>query len=235
MIQKMVIPKVIFKIPSYEKVAQEIFNHVQFLKEKYNRVIYLNLPENLVKEIIGKNFLEIKEKIIEEVKKKHDIKKLENYKMGLKKYWNPLNKLFFENLKEIMRFDFKYKEYVVYITEIIRGMYSTENVVFTNPNEEVKKSGYIIAEEILHLHYWDIYRKIVKDVKCPWRDNERVWEFSETIPEFVLTDNLFERFSWGKNLNRKYLFIEKRKKELLPVWKDKKSFKDFMIKIHKTK
>lgn len=32
---------------------------------------------------------------------------------------------------------------------------------------------------------------------------------------------------------RDYPFIEKWKKRLLPVWKNKKDFKDFIIKIHK--
>ena len=226
-------PQVIFKIPSYELVAEKVFWGIKDLKDDYKKVIYLDLPDDFVKEIINKDFSYVKNKLIEEIKKKHNIKELEKYKKEIERYWNPLNNLFFKNLKKIMGFDFEYKEYIVYITKIRRGSYTTENIVFTNPTESIRRCEYITAEELLHLHYWDIFKKTIKDVRLPWRINKKIWKISETIPEFILTDDLFKKFGWGKNLNRKYPFIEEIKKELAPIWKNKKNFKDFMIKVHK--
>ncbi|MEK6875215.1 MAG: hypothetical protein AABX30_00870 [Nanoarchaeota archaeon] len=67
----------------------------------------------------------------------------------------------------------------------------------------------------------------------PWRINQEIWKISEVIPEFILTDNRFNKFGWRKDLHKNYPFIEKVKQKLNPYWENKKDFKDFMIKIHK--
>jgi len=228
-------PKVIFKVPPYEEISKKVFFSVKDLKEDYQRVIYMKIPKQLVNDIIKKNFEEIKEQLIKEVKGAHDIEKLEKFKKELENYWNPLNNLFFDSLKKITGFDFKYKEYIVYVSSIRRGSYSPTNEIFTNPKNSVRVSGYITAEELFHLHYWHIFRQLIKDVEIPWRLSKKIWEISEVIPEFVLTDDLFKPFGWRKDLHRNYPFIEKWKKRLLPIWQNKKDFKDFMIKIHKMK
>lgn len=225
--------KVKFQIPSYERASYSVFDIIKERKKEYRKNIFVELPEKLVQEIIEKDNAEIKEKLVEELKKKHNIEKLEKYKRELEKYWKPLNKLFFENLEKITGFKVKHEEYIVYITEIIRGMYTYKNEVFTNLKEDIKRSGYIAAEEILHLHYWDIFRKTIKNIKAPWRINKEIWQISEVIPEYVLTDSLFEKFGWGKDLNRKYPFIREVKEKLDPFWQGKKDFKDFMLKVHK--
>lgn len=225
-------PKVIFKVPSYEKISKKVFFNVKDLKKNYRKVIYMKIPKQLVNDIIKKNFEEIKGQLIKEVKEAHDIEKLEKFKKELENYWNPLNNLFFDSLKKITGFDFKYKEYIVYISSIRRGSYSPTNEVFTNPKNSVRFSGYITAEELLHLHYWDIFKKLIKNVDLPWRLSKEIWEISETIPEFILTDESFEKFGWGKYLNRKYPFLKWWKKKINPFWKNKRNFKDFMIRVH---
>tara|TARA_Y100000310_G_C20663053_1_gene805872 strand:- start:113 stop:817 length:705 start_codon:yes stop_codon:yes gene_type:complete len=225
-------PKIKFSVPSYEGVARSLFSLINNLKEDYRNNIYMELPYNLYKDIIENDFQYVKERLIEEIKKEHDIEKLKKFKRELEIYWGPLNDVFFRNLKEITGFDFEFNEYIVYITEIIRGMYTTKNEVFTNLSKDIKRSGYITAEEILHLHYWDIFKRVIKNVKMPWRISKEIWMISEIIPEFVLTDDSFEKFGWGKNLNRRYPFINEMKSKLSPVWKDKKDFKDFIEKAH---
>jgi len=233
MIQKMEMPKVKFYVPSYKGVAISMYWNIKSLGNDYRKIILIELPQKLIRKISEKSFDEIKEELIEEIKKFHNIKKLEEVKKELENYWNSLNNLFFTNLKKITCFDFKYKEYIVYITEIIRGRYSITNEVFTNPKLNIKTVGYITAEELLHLHYWDIFRKVIKNVEMPWKISKEVWEISEVIPEFILTDDSFKEFGWGKNLNRNYPFIERWKEKLNPLWKNKKNFKDFIIKAHK--
>ncbi len=188
-------------------------------------MIFLDLSKNILKDILNPktNFNNIKKKLIEEVKKKHNIEKLREFKKDIEDYWTLLNDLFFNNLKITMGFDFKYKKYIVYITEIIRGSYGDKNIVYTNPLG-IKTSAYITSEEILHLYYWDIYGDTIKNIKHPWKENNQVWEISEVIPEFIFTDDLFKSFGWGKDLNRNYSFIESWKEKLQPLWDDKKDF-----------
>lgn len=224
-------PKVIFKIPSYEEIAIPIYFLVKDRKNNYRNNIFIELPKDLIDKIVNNEIGAVKEDIIKSIEKKHNISKLEKIKKELEKIWNPLNNLFFDNLKKITGFEFPFNEVVVYITDIVRGMYTPENKVFINPMKN--RTSYVIAEELFHLHYWHIFREVVKDVEIPWRLNKKIWEISEVIPEFVLTDDLFKPFGWGKDLHRNYPFIEKWKKRLLPVWKNKKDFEDFMIKVHK--
>lgn len=219
-----------FKVPSYEYVAITVYYLVKSKKKNYRSNIFIELPEKLTNKIINNELEIVRKEIIENIKDKHDISKLEIIKKELEKYWTPLNDLFFQNLKKITGFDFPFSEVTVYITDIVRGMYTPENKVFINPIKN--KISYVTAEELFHLHYWNIFRQLIKDVEIPWKINKEVWEISEVIPEFVLTDNSFKRFGWGENLHRNYPFIEEVKKKLLPTWKNKKNFKEFMIKIH---
>lgn len=222
--------QVVFKIPSYEEIAISIYFLVKDRKNNYGKNIFIELPKDLIDKIVNNEIGAVKEDIIKSIEKKHNISKLEKIKKELEKIWNPLNNLFFDNLKKITGFEFPFNEVIVYIIDIMRGMYTPENKVFINLVKN--RTSYVIAEELFHLHYWHIFRQLIKDVEIPWRLNKKIWEISEVIPEFVLTDDLFKPFGWGKDLHRNYPFIEKWKKRLLPVWKNKKDFEDFMIKIH---
>lgn len=222
--------KVIFKVPSYEDIAVTIYYLIKDKKQNYRDNIFIELPRELIDKIVNGRLETVKKEIIKNIKEAHNILKLEEVKNEIKKTWQPLNDLFFNNLKKITGFDFPFDKVMVYISEIVRGMYSLENNVFINPMKNM--TSYVMAEEIFHLHYWDIFRKTIKDVKVPWRLSKEAWEISEVVPEFVLTNDKFRSFKWGKNLHRNYYFINEWKEKLLPIWKNKKNFKEFMIKIH---
>jgi len=225
-------PKVIFKVPSYEFIAKKVFFTIKDKGERYRESIYIEIPKHLIEAISKNEFENIKDDLIEEVKKHHDLEKLEKFRKELEEYWNDMNDVFFDGLKKITGLDFKYDEYFVYISTIRRGSYSLTNIVFTNLHERIKTSAFIAAEEIFHLHYWDIFKKTIKDTEMPWRINNDIWEISEVVPEFVLTDDLFSSFGWGKDLHRNYSFIKKWKEKLKPIWESRKNFKEFIIKIH---
>ena len=225
--------RVKFEVPSCENLSGTIYYLVKEKRENYRENIFTELPEELMHKIINNDLNSVKNEIAKAIKNAHKISELKKLKRELIKEWKPLNNLFFDNLKKITGYAFPFDSVIVYISEIIRGMYTTENLVFTNPPK--KTSLYITAEEIFHLHYWYIFRKLIKNVRIPWRIKREYWEISEVVPEFVFTDDLFEPFGWGKNLHRNYPFIEKQKRKLLPLWKNKKNFRDFMIKIHKLK
>ncbi len=182
-------PKVIFKVPSYEDVAVTIYYLIKDKKQNYRNNIFVELPKELIDKIVSGRLETVKKEIIKNIKEAHNTSKLEEVKNEIEKTWQPLNDLFFNNLKKITGFDFPFDKAVVYISEIVRGMYSLENNVFINPMKNM--TSYVIAEEIFHLHYWDIFRKTIKDVKIPWRLSKETWEISEVVPEFVLTDDKF--------------------------------------------
>jgi len=219
-----------FKIPSYEDIATTIYYLVKDKKKDYRNNIFIELPKELIDKIMGSKLETAKEEIIKNIKEEHNIPRLEEVKIELEKIWQPLNNLFFNNLKKITGFDFPFDDVIVYISEIVRGMYTPGNETFINPMK--KMTPYVTAEEIFHLHYWNIFRQLIKNVEIPWKINKEVWEISEVIPEFVLTDDKFKLFGWRKNLHRNYPFIKRWKEKLLPVWENKKDFKEFIIKIH---
>lgn len=219
-----------FKVPSHEEIAVTIFYLVKDRKENYRNNIFIELPKELIDKTIDSELDAVIGEIIESIKEKHNIPKLETIKKEIEEIWNPLNDLFFGNLKKITGFKFPFDEVIVYITDVVRGMYTPENKVFINPMKNM--ASYVMAEELFHLHYWNIFRKVIKDVEIPWKINKEVWEISETIPEFILTDDKFNPFGWGKDLHRNYPFIKRWKDKLLPIWKSKKDFQGFMIKIH---
>lgn len=235
LVKKMKKPKINFVIPTYEEVALKIFYIINGGRD-YKKVVLANIPQELVDKCIEKRFPEVKEELIKFVKNYHNIEKLNDSKKELEEAWKPLNDLFFNNLKNIMDVNKFEESYDALLTTLIRGSYTTENKVFVNFIPGIERTIFILAEEILHLVYWDLFRELfdgrLSDEKCPWTINKAIWEISETIPDFVLTENSFEKFGWGKNLNRNYQFIKSLKEKLNPFWKNRKNFQEFLIKIH---
>lgn len=226
-------PKVKFLVLSHEKLAKEVYFYVRNLRENYKKNLYIEIPNDVFQSILNNEFKDIKDRVIELVKKYNNIIQLEEYSKRLEEYWKPLDNLFFENLKKITGFNSPYQEYEVYTTKIIRGCYSSTNTIFTNFTKEIKVSGFIVAEELLHIYYWNIFKKLIKNVESPWKISREIWEISEIIPEYILTDKSFKDFGWPENLNRNYPFIGEWKQKLNSVWDNKENFRDFLIKIHK--
>ena len=225
-------PRVKFIVPSYEQVAKKVYDTIKELGKDYKAIVFVKLPNYLVVEALNKKFDDVKEGLIREIKKYHNIEELEKTKNKLEQVWNKFNDIYFENIKKITGFDFKYNEYIVYFTDIVRGSYEGgTNQVYVDFHINYERTSFIICEEIFHLHYWEIYKKIVKNTKYPWVDKD-IWEISETIPDFIFLNQLFNEFEWFEGLHRNYSFISERKKMLQPIWDNKKDFKDFMIKIH---
>lgn len=218
-------------VPTQEEIAKRVYSFIEQNGEGYRKVVMINIPKEIISSIPKKSFEDLKEDLIGIIKPHHNIEELKEFAKKLEEYWDPLNDLFFSNISKITGHDWKFKEYLVHISFVIRGMYSLTNEVYSNPLG-VKTCAFIMSEELFHLHYWDIFRNVIKNEKCPWWNNKKVWEISETIPDFIFAENCFDVFGWGKKFNRTYPFLDEYKKKLLPKWESRISFDDFIKEIH---
>ncbi len=129
------------------------------------------------------------------------------------------------------------------MTDKVVGAYfgNTEITINYTKDMHVETGSFILAEEILHLVYWqvwkDIYKKNISNIdeifsigKGKWS----CWHIAEIIPEYLLVENsIFKKFGWKKQ--KRYLYytwIPELRKILNPIWENKKDFRGFIIKTH---
>ncbi len=245
-------PKVTFKIAPPEKIAEFIFDLKDSLEEgalddrSGSPCIYVKLPEELRKKLVKSNklSLDLKEEIINLIhNSKEDYKNMGSLIIKLKKHWNAkINDLFFSEIKKIIGNSLK-ETYICYITNKVVGAYfgDIEITISYTKDMNVETGSFILAEEILHLVYWqvwkDIYKKDISNIdeifsigKGKWS----CWHIAEIIPEYLLVENsVFKKFGWRKQ--KRYLYytwIPELRKILNPIWKNKKDFRDFITKAH---
>lgn len=255
--------KVHFEIPSFEKIAEFIYDlkdtlDKSTLKQRSSLdCIFVELKPKLKKELFYAKGLtsELKEKLVKEIEKKMNSEKEEMIKFlnQIKSKWKEIEKTFFNEMKKFFGFGDD-KEFYCYINNCIVSSYFGRNEVsliyfkeFDNKIEEEKKKKLMIeatstiAEEILHLLYFDYLRKIFRknftfdEVYDMGNENYSGWHLVELMPEYLLTHNpAFKKFGWDKIEREKqgYFWIPKIRKKIDPIYKEK-SFKNFIIEIHK--
>lgn len=225
-------PKIKLKPGKPEFIAKRIFNLIKNVDLDITHKFVFNISEKLAEKIKQeKDFSDIKSEIIKFVEKETDIN-LEEKTSKLQKIWNKKNDAYFSHLKKKLETDFKFKEYIGYTANVMVGNYGGDNKFIIRISEKLDDSVYIIAEEVLHLVYWDIWKRTFdKNIEKPWllnKDNDKglsVWKISETIPEYI--------FNIDSSREKSYKWLPEVKKILDPLWKNRKSFKDFLIKAHK--
>ena len=227
---------IIFKTPDKGWLAELIFNSIKHLKNNYKEVIYINFSEDFINKIISTDFNTVKEEIIKKIEE-NEIDLKVNL-MEFKNFWKNRENLFFKKLEKILETKFN-EDFTCYFTTIFRGSYHKNNKVIINLRKSKDNIyiSHVLAEEILHLIYRDMWRKTIRNIEQPWKINFTnqkfsIWEVSEVIPEFTLKDKEFIEFNW-QHIKRGYPFIDQIKQQLNPFWINKKNFKDFLLKVHK--
>jgi hypothetical protein len=143
------------------------------------------------------------------------------------------------------------KKFICYMTNILPGAYFDSYLITIpyyeycerkNEREKVSFISFILAEEILHLTYYDLWKKIFnkkwnlkKIIDELWYTNNwKIWKMGEMIPEYLLVENSkFRVFGWDKiDRIKAYPWIKEFRKISDPLWKNKKDFRDFVIRIH---
>ena len=189
---------------------------------------------------------QLKSKIMEHISlPPNKEKSIQDFITKIQKYWgNEINDIFFSEMKNIFTGEFIQKEYICYITDEVVGAYFGENEVTLDWQQDIglDKACFILAEEISHLIYWQVWKKLFnKDIS----DIDEIfsikgkewscWNIAEIMPEYILVKNpTFGKFRWNKR--KRYLgypWIKKLEEELNPIWKDKKDIPDFIKEVHK--
>ncbi len=255
--------KVKFEIASPEKVAEFIYDlrdtlDKSNLKQKGgSQCIFIDFDPILKEELFyAKELtLKLKEKLTREIKKKIDFQreKMDRFLDKIKREWKQIEEIYFKEMKKF--FEFKEdKIFYCYINNCVVGSYFGENEIslpyFQEFEKELEKNReknlfseatFIIAEEILHLLYFDYIRKLFgrnfsfEEIYDMGNDDYSGWHLAELMPEYLLVHNpVFKEFGWNK-INREeqgYFWIIDLRKKIDPLFKEK-SFKDFIIEIHK--
>lgn len=252
--------KLKFKVHTKEKLAEFIYDlRNSFPKENLsernnNPCVYMNFSKGLIKEMLNSKKLTpgLKNKIVKEIKiSKEDKEIIKKFNRELENYWyQKINNRFFNEMNKMFGKKYIQKEYICYPTNKITGSYFGKNEitsVINNKNKnnklnEIEFACAVIAEEILHLIYWELWEKIYK-IKIENIDETfniqgpkwSCWHIAEIIPEYILVNNpKFEEFNWNKdNRTSGYTWIPKLKKILDPLWEESKDIRDFIIDTHK--
>ena len=231
-----------FKIACKKEDAKFIFELKDSLKEDISdnvsfSCIHIALPPDLIKELVKrKRFTEkIKLKIIEELPS-NDTKVLKKYLKRIRDRWKRVEGDFFKEIQKI--FGFRRRRFICYITKNVCGMYLNKNKIVL-PYYKLKENEiiYVIAEELLHIYYWDYMKKLKYKIKDPWEIKGKkwnCWHISEIIPEYLLVNNpTFFKYGWNKiKRERGYPWIPAIKNISDPIWKKSESFREFIIKLH---
>lgn len=169
-----------------------------------------------------------------EIKKFYSKRKLIELKNFLSLKWKKIDKTFWKRIEEITNVPWKFNKYVCFINNVTIGHYLIPNEIRIS-----EKNPYTIAEELFHLHYWYIWKKLFKiNERHPQKLNIcgkkwSIWHVSETIVEFVLLkDKILKRF-WKVNREASYPWLPKIRKILYPLWIKRKNFNSFLLDAHK--
>ncbi len=250
--------KVNFRLHSKEKLAEFVWDlRNSFpkgnLKERNdNPCIYMGFSKNIIKKMLKskKLNLQLKKEIAQEIKiSTMEKEEIRDFIKKFREFWtSKVNDVFFKEIKNC--FDKKYiqQEYICYPTKKVTGAYFGKNeitVIFEYPKSKLNKfefASVVLAEEILHLVYWElwkkIYRKKIKDIDEIFDIEGKkwsCWHVAEVLPEYILIQNKkFRKLNWHKdNRSRGYSWIPSLKKILDPVWKNSKNVEEFIIEAHK--
>jgi len=238
---------VIFKQLNKEKFAEFVFDMKECLPKdaELNRessCFSINLSTEVIKEIIAAKTLSegLKKKIMEVIP--NDPVDREQI-MSIQNFWNEnVNELFFEEIEKYMP-GCSAQEYMCYVTDKMVGSYFENNGEVVMKYKKGKSNGWlasIVAEEILHLIYWNFWKKTFNiEMSLDSRFNigegdVNGWSISETIPEYLLIENpRFRKLGWDKiNRIEGYSWLTKVRKSLDPLWEKSKTFKEFIIEAH---
>lgn len=192
----------------------------------------IEFPKDLKNKIIeSKNFGSIKEEITNFLSNQNhsiDQEKL----LKIEEEWRKVEDVFFREVKEISEHSIDFNEIICYIICSVCGHYEMgTNKVYVPSNMGPKSLAAVCAEEILHLHYWIIF----KEIFGKRFNSQDQWKISEVIPDYFLIENsAFKGFGWYKwQRNQSYPWLAEIRKVLDPLWQNRKSFRDFLIESHK--
>lgn len=246
--------KVNFEIASPEKVVEFIYDLKGTLDESNLKqrggspCIFVELEPELKEELFYARELtfRLKEKLVKKIKRKMDseIEGLNRFLERIREEWKQIEKTYFNEMKKFFEFK-EEKGFYCYINNCVVSAYFGENEIslpyFKELGRELKEdeeeillseATFTIAEEILHLLYFDYIRKVFDkaftfdEVYDMGDDDYSGWHLVELMPEYLLVHNpVFNKFGWNR-INREkqgYFWITNLRKKTDPLFKKKVS------------
>lgn len=235
--------KLNFQKISLEQEATLIFDRRNVLsaedKLRTNSIIRVALPASLISKIkSASNFDEIKDELVEFLKGVEPKDTVTDE--DIQKVWTKYARLFFSELTKITEGKLAFGEYACLLCFSVAGHYvEGTNKFYSSSDMRPQKIIEVAMEELLHLHYWSIVKKVlnIKDVSTFNRETNRMpWKISEVIPDYILVENpAFKSAGLFAKTNRSkgYPWIPEIRKIIDPLWKKRKSFEDFILIAHK--
>jgi Zn-dependent peptidase ImmA (M78 family) len=224
-----ILPKLNFKIdPKKELYSLKLGLKYNKLSKDWARLLGFTLKNPLLKTELKNKALKFIEKAIDKHKNE-----LEQAKTRMETQWKKINTIYWVEIEKLMDYKWQSTEYVCYLSMVCNGGFhnSSNNFIIIQYRWE-RLSNYVIAHELFHI----IFRKYInRFFREKYNDFDE--DFSEVVVNFVLLNSSklkklfpeiefsFERYS-----------LEKHKKvaeKILPLWKQKNLFKEFMINSYK--
>jgi len=150
-------------------------------------------------------------------------KRLTKRKAKVEREWRKIEKFYFEKVEELTGFGWKAKRYRCYLSPIDAGRYLLEinSIVCFGFDERIQDTINTIGEELFHLHFWSCMERIGFTLNK--NTFSKYWKLSEAIIAFVLPELGFKLAPswWGDE-------IRELERKMLPLWKKRKSFADFL-------
>ncbi len=142
-------------------------------------------------------------------------------------YWRPVESEFFEKVSEFTGFEWQRKRYSCQVWYGTRGCY-----LYPSGIRIGNRDRGIIAEELFHIHYWDIMKEIYgidyyELKKLPnWNE---IWQLSEVIAK------IFQHYYTIPSVWQqwRYDFLKTKLPRVYKTYKKSKSFEELLRKVHK--
>ena len=204
------------EIKDFDRIRKVYCNNPYYFFQHFK-----NLRNKSSKEIMA-FFRNNKEEIEKELIKRKEV--IENN-------WEEINDIFFSEVERITENSWKYKRYKCHVCSVYAGrykMYKNEITVFAFFGKADCLAA--IAEEFVHLHFWEIMRKLgAKVEKEYWKDfkSNFYWQLSECIPCLIFSySDVKLKLKFGKYPD--WREVRRLFKKVKPLWDERKGFEDFL-------
>lgn len=239
--------KIKFEIAEPEKIAEWIF--YEFKDAIINnppgilgQIIFLDIQESIKKQIIREDFLteNLRLEIVNEIKKTMPTDELIKLKEKIIKRWEKDGEKIIGEIEKITEQKFYQDEITCFITNAICSSHVSNNIILgfkDVPKDTLDIPDFIlliIGEELLHVHYIDILHHM-PELASKNFDEYKEWQVSEVLPEFILLENEDLSYLEEGPIKNRYLYypwISEVKEKIRSFWINRKSFKDFVLKVY---
>lgn len=241
--------KVKFEVAGPDQIAEWLFYNfkqaiIGNLEGVSGQLIFIELSEE-IKDKIRLNVdltEELKESLITEIKNTAP-KNLELLKEKVDQKWKEDGEKIIKEIERLTEKKFYQEEITCFINHVVCSSYLDKDIIlgFKEIPQEINKIHdfilLIIGEELLHLHYVTILHKMPELANKKFNEFKE-WQVLEVLPEFILFENknlnyLNKEPEQVRKRSESYPWLDEVKEEIRAFWKDRKSFRDFILNVYK--